>query len=435
MHADVDRLLRILAPALLLTLACDAKEGPGSREASNAAPRTPDGGSTIEQPNSEVRPEPESVAIDVGTPSVGRDPAKLDVGTSTTDVETPEPATKTVKTGKAATTTPSVTPPRAELPRGPTCPSGTWCTDKAAAKKHAVKGAKFELGCPDALASRPPGSPGSDLTGFDPAKTKATRADGDADACCYGWFERCPGGRPLLDGNARPVVADLRPANRGGPSVTLHRHAAAAAAWLVDAQMEHASVASFGRVALELLALGAPPELVRGAHEAALDELRHTESCLQLARAYGADAFEPGALPVLPPRAADLVRFATDTFIEGCVGESTAALVMTRAASGVRDPSVREVIAGIAEDEARHAALAWKMVRWAIAAGGGAVLEGVRQAASAMRCVETSPAPSDATLLECGRLDGPRLAAARIDAWAGLIDPMLEELEELGQMT
>jgi hypothetical protein len=37
------------------------------------------------------------------------------------------------------------------------------------------------------------------------------------------------------------------------------------------ALFQHASVASFARFSLELLALGAPPDLVAAAHAAALD--------------------------------------------------------------------------------------------------------------------------------------------------------------------
>ena len=47
--------------------------------------------------------------------------------------------------------------------------------------------------------------------------------------------------------------------------------------WLAAALAEHASVASFSKFALELLAVGAPASLLQRAHQAALDEIRHAQ--------------------------------------------------------------------------------------------------------------------------------------------------------------
>src|SRR5690606_18379163 len=88
----------------------------------------------------------------------------------------------------------------------------------------------------------------------------------------------CAIGRPLLiDGLARTAPAvprgdwltdldlprDLPPAAR----------AALAAHWAEVAALEHASVASFAGFTLDLMALGAPPELLAEAQRAALDEI------------------------------------------------------------------------------------------------------------------------------------------------------------------
>jgi hypothetical protein len=129
--------------------------------------------------------------------------------------------------------------------------------------------------------------------------------------------------------------------------------------------MEHASVAAFARFALQLLALGAPSELVAETSRAMADETRHAEVCFGLARRYGLDA-APGPLDVGGVLGeVSLERVLDLVVIEGCIGESGAALEAAWASGSATDPVVREALGGIAEDEARHAALAFRFVAWA----------------------------------------------------------------------
>lgn len=60
-------------------------------------------------------------------------------------------------------------------------------------------------------------------------------------------------------------VSGLGPAERS----------ALASRWLDSALLEHASIASFARFSLHLLAVGAPPELLERTQRAALDEIEH----------------------------------------------------------------------------------------------------------------------------------------------------------------
>ena len=46
-------------------------------------------------------------------------------------------------------------------------------------------------------------------------------------------------------------------------------------AWLEIARMEHASIAAFARFALQLLAVGAPPDLILAGQRAMADETNH----------------------------------------------------------------------------------------------------------------------------------------------------------------
>ena len=70
--------------------------------------------------------------------------------------------------------------------------------------------------------------------------------------------------------------------------------------------------------------------------------------------------------------------FALATFEEGCVEETLGALVASELAESENDPSIRGVLARIAEDETRHAELAWRTLAWALGQGGEPVTAAVR---------------------------------------------------------
>ena len=314
--------------------------------------------------------------------------------------------------------------------RPPSCPSGDFCStaDKV---KPLAQGDTTSLGCPAELGeSRGSGSGSDALPQFsgahlDEAATSKKRSDGKKD-CCYHWYIRCPGGRPLLAGDDA-VVARARAGDAWGTSTSIAAlpadvRARVAAGWRADALAEHASIASFARATLELMAVGAPPELVAETQRASLDEIEHARATFELAARYG-DAIEPGPLPLVAPRDGGLPRLARDVFVEGCVGETIAALCAARAAAGCADPELAAVLRNIADDEARHAALAWKTLAWT-----GRVAD-VADLADTLRSVDLPAAdPLADALAAHGRLDARALAVARRDAWRDIIDPMLREL-------
>jgi hypothetical protein len=132
------------------------------------------------------------------------------------------------------------------------------------------------------------------------------------------------------------------------------------------ALMEHASIAAFARFVLQLLGLGAPPHLVEGATRAMADETCHAQMCFGLARRYGAPTLGPGPLAMEGALArVELLDVALLVIAEGCVGETVAALEAAWAADEAEVPEVRRALETIAEDEARHAALAFRFVAWA----------------------------------------------------------------------
>src|SRR5262249_51445943 len=188
--------------------------------------------------------------------------------------------------------------------------------------------------------------------------------------------------------------------------------AALAEGWTRDALLEHASVAAFARFSLELLAVGAPADLVEDAHRAALDEVAHARACFAVAAAYGGVATEPASFPFggCVEVASSLAEIVARTVVEGCIGETLAAIQAAEQLARAADPAVREVLTAIANDEARHAELAWRTVAWALATGDDEVhtagCDAFAHAAEALRWKEDRPQPE---LLEHGRLDAPTL--------------------------
>jgi len=185
-------------------------------------------------------------------------------------------------------------------------------------------------------------------------------------SCCYDQQHHYKRGRPL-EGPSGDVLAGE---GRGDGWTTndfddLPRAAEAARAWELAAREEHASVAAFARLALSLQALGADADLVRRAHEAALDETRHARLSYAIASRLAGERVAPGALRVRDagPIETDRVALFRETARGGCVGETIAA-VEARAAAALAVRSLGEVLEGIAADEERHAELAARVLGW-----------------------------------------------------------------------
>jgi hypothetical protein len=163
---------------------------------------------------------------------------------------------------------------------------------------------------------------------------------------------------------------------------TLATDRARAAAWARAGAAEHASVAAFARLALELMAVGAPTELLRDVHQAALDEVGHAESAWELARHFGGEHVEPGPFPFTAPVnvSVTLAELARAAAREGCLGETLGAHLAAAAAELAPETAVKAVLSVIAAEEARHAVLSYRIVAWALRVGGEAVKAAVREA-------------------------------------------------------
>jgi hypothetical protein len=217
---------------------------------------------------------------------------------------------------------------------------------------------------------------GADVWGDFAATMVCGTVESRTDACCYVLdnfeFYEIIEGRPFtVNGEAR--LAPCGPDN--GWAQTTEWTATGLAEelrgqliehWTQSARFEHASVASFARFTMQLMAIGAPASLVTEATRAQGDEIRHTRICLGIASSLANETIGLAAIPVdgALDLAGDVSAILVDTIREACVNETIAAAQCQAAGQAATDPMIRAALNEIAEDEQRHATLAWKTVRW-----------------------------------------------------------------------
>jgi hypothetical protein len=128
-------------------------------------------------------------------------------------------------------------------------------------------------------------------------------------------------------------------------------------------RLEASSIPAFRILARELSEHRAPGHLVRAAHRAEADEVRHVRATAALARRYGATPVRPRYGTQHKNRSLETI--ASENAVEGCVRETYGALVALWQARYAADPVVAAAMAPIADDETRHAELAWEVAAWA----------------------------------------------------------------------
>lgn len=161
----------------------------------------------------------------------------------------------------------------------------------------------------------------------------------------------------------RPVRTDA------GVLVPTAADARTAEAWSRDAASELHAVFAFAELAEQLIAAEAPAALIERALSAGREELGHARACQAMA-----ERLAPGTPPPAPPshvvrsplRGKDArVRLATESWLDGCLGEGVASAWAQAAARASTSAEARVAQQRIADEEARHAALAWDVMRWA----------------------------------------------------------------------
>jgi hypothetical protein len=239
-------------------------------------------------------------------------------------------------------------------------------------------------------------------------------------ACC---------GRPLLrDGQpmtARVVELIGSPSQTPGALPELVREAAAAY-WLRAALLEHASVASFARFSLELMRYGAPADLLAQSHQAGLDEIEHARLCFALASRYAGTQLGPDELPLggSIELSTSLADFAEAVALEGCIGETLAAIDAAARLKGTTDPAVATALRVIIDDESRHAMLAWRTIRWLLSRDtDGTVRARLDEVFAAVPEPPTGIRRCDPTARAHGLLTADEEQAVARDAWERVILP------------
>ncbi|MEZ4311518.1 MAG: ferritin-like domain-containing protein [Polyangiaceae bacterium] len=216
--------------------------------------------------------------------------------------------------------------------------------------------------------------------------------------------------------------------------------AALAAAWQEEARMEHASVAAFAKLSLDLLAFGAPPDLITRAHEAAMEEVTHAQLTFSLASAYAGTPIGPAPLRQAASAGHDpmtIARLVEETILDGCAGETAAAVEASCAADTSTDPGIARSLRGIAADESRHAELAFRIVAWALASAPEEAAPAVRRALTHLRA-ELARAPArlevaagKGPLADHGVLGTTERARIRRDVLREVVIPALEQTAHL----
>lgn len=213
----------------------------------------------------------------------------------------------------------------------------------------------------------------SDYPAFSVQLTDATRKT-NPDTCCYKRIMMHPKGRPLRHDDEAIVPAIVR-----GPQhlPSFEGKTELAERFVEIARIEHSSVASFADLSLTLLAHGAPIELVEGAHRAALDEIAHATAALEIASSIDGVSRTAGRMPI-PEGDRSFHGLVRSTVIDGCFGEVMGTLEAVDATSD--DPSITAFFEMVAEEEAQHAVLAFRIVRWALEHDRAAAEVAIREA-------------------------------------------------------
>lgn len=301
--------------------------------------------------------------------------------------------------------------------------------DKVKAMAEASLAAGDELGCPRRTSTT--GTTGK-YSGYVLAvpQTQTLRDGGDEDNCCYRRMRPPVRGRPYrVDGSLRLPSFGIG-ARRSQPRVVSSQMRAAAAGWLHDAREELASVAAFQRAAIELAAVSAPRQLIATCHVAAEQERRHAALCLTIAEGLADRTLCLGPAPKVEARHPDLLQLLLHTFEEGCVGETIAAVVARRSARGA-SASIGATLLEIADDEAEHAALAWRTLAWGLPRLSASERSTLFDLAA--RCIEVPLAREDraeesATAATHGRLPTQTQAQISTDVCRRVIRPLLQQL-------
>jgi hypothetical protein len=165
------------------------------------------------------------------------------------------------------------------------------------------------------------------------------------------------------------------------------------AVWLDSASKEHASVPAFSKLSLQLIALGAPPDLISKVFIAAGQEITHAELCFSVATSVSGRPWSPGAMPQILGERSDfesLESMILECFVDGCLMEAMSAAHAHASAQLAEEIDIKRVFSVIAEDEKSHAELSWEILNFLLTKVGSAMQE---RLFSEFRVMKSRPVP------------------------------------------
>jgi hypothetical protein len=133
---------------------------------------------------------------------------------------------------------------------------------------------------------------------------------------------------------------------------------------------EHASIAAFARLVLDLLSMGAPPELLADTARALEDEIEHARLCFSIASGFNGGWASPGRLDLSDVLGDDVepASILEGAILEGCFVETISARWAQATYERAKVPRIHKCLERIAGDESRHADLSWRLVEWMLEA-------------------------------------------------------------------
>lgn len=151
-----------------------------------------------------------------------------------------------------------------------------------------------------------------------------------------------------------------------------------AATWMRRSEAEYLAVSTFSVLAIDLVAANAPADVLSLCLRAGIDEVRHAELCLRMAKIYsGKQNLPPPGMSSLPddPERPKLHQALANTMLVSCVSETYATTVLSATRDLTTDPTAHAVLTSIYSDEVMHARLGWSYLRHAIEIGGQGVID------------------------------------------------------------
>lgn len=212
-------------------------------------------------------------------------------------------------------------------------------------------------------------------------------------------------GRKILSAASRPGHGWTTPNGplAGDLAIPPEAKAGVAAQWRENAAKEHASIAAFAQLTLDLLAVGAPAHLISSAQQASLDEVGHAEVAYALAKEIDGLSLVPAPFPEAHTRRAlsrnrplALAQIAVDALADGALNEGMASRLLVRLSKCSATPELSRLLKDMATDEAKHARDSWDVVEWCLEEGGELVHRALSRAAERMPDELGSPLPEAA---------------------------------------